>query len=74
MIHNTGLQCALLEGVESVACLAFTPSREIQETTMQLAIGRFSIFDNPDVKKYLDRHGGTFLDLILRAVKRYVSL
>ena len=28
---------------------------------------------DPDVRKYLDRHGGTLLDLILRAVKRYTS-
>ena len=28
---------------------------------------------DPDIQKYLDKHGGTFLDLILRAVKRYVS-
>jgi len=29
--------------------------------------------DNPDVKKYLAKHGGTFLDLILRALKQYIS-
>jgi len=29
--------------------------------------------DDPDIQTYLDRHGGMFTDLILRAVKRYVS-
>ena len=44
MIHQRiGQQCAALEGVECPP--AFTPSRERQETTMQLAIGRYSIFD-----------------------------
>lgn len=38
-------QCAELEGVEFLERSRFKPSRDIQETTMQLAIGRYSIFD-----------------------------
>ena len=29
--------------------------------------------DDTDVQNYLERHGGTVVDLIRRAVKRYVS-
>lgn len=29
--------------------------------------------DDPDIENYLDRHGGTLLDLIQRALKRYTS-
>lgn len=29
--------------------------------------------DDPYIQKYLDKHGGTFLDLILRAVKSYIK-
>ena len=29
--------------------------------------------DDPDVQKYLDRHGGAFIDLVRRALKRYTS-
>ena len=29
--------------------------------------------DDPDIQSYLDREGGTFIDLILRALKKYIS-
>lgn len=31
------------------------------------------LYADADVKAYLDRHGGTLFDLILRAVKVYIS-
>ena len=31
------------------------------------------IRQDADIQKYLKRHGGTMLDLILRALKRYIS-
>ena len=42
---QTQFQCASLEGIDTFDAPVFTPSREIQETTMQLAIGKYSIFD-----------------------------
>ena len=44
-LHATEMQCASLEGFECRHLESFKPSQEIQETTMQLAIGRYSIFD-----------------------------
>ena len=52
-----------------------TRSGDLQpgEISMNLIEFILDLRDDPDVQKYLDQHGGMFLDLILRAVKRYVS-
>ena len=52
-----------------------TRSGELQpgEISMNLIEFLLDIRDDPDIQKYLNRHGGTFLDLILRALKQYIS-
>ena len=47
----------------------------LQKATICYEIIKFMInlFRDPEVVKYLKTHGGTFLDLILRAVHKYVK-
>ena len=50
-------------------------SGELQPGHISMDIIEFilDMRDDPDVQGYLDRHGGTLLDLIQRALKRYTS-
>ena len=60
----------------------FGREHQMQTRSGELQLGRISrkilefilkLREDPDVRRYLDRHGGTFLDLIQRAVQRYIS-
>ena len=47
----------------------------LQKTNIctELVFFILDVHSDPDVEAYLKRHGGTLLDLIRRALKRYVS-
>lgn len=49
--------------------------RELKNATVGMNIIEFVLdtSSDPDVQKYLNKHGGTFLDLVLRALKKYID-